>query len=290
MVNPLLPLAAGGALLLLALSTGGGSTRRTVAAPPWWFPRAIKHVSGQEGTFWSQNRNSDGNGLSFGILSWTQASGSLGKLLAAMNRAQPARFRQAFGANAAELLATTSASSSSARLRPVAGAVLWSSPWTARFDAAGRDQALQAVQLHVAATSEYAVGAEQAAAVLGLERSQRAMIFLFDRAVHQGPGAVVPVANSFAGWRGKASEAALLDAVADRLAMRYRRLEAPAELCRNSGCSQRWERVGHRLYLGDPPAWPVKKSAADEWHLMAGPYDLADLVIRRSAAALRAGG
>lgn len=290
MVSPVVPLVAAGALIVLALGSGGAAPRREPAPPAWWFARAIKHVSGQEGTFWSQNRNSDGNGLSFGILSWTQASGSLGKVLAAMHRAQPARFRAAFGANAAELLTTTSASSSSARLRPVAGAVLWSAPWTARFDTAGRDQALQAVQLHVAASSEYAIGAEKAAAVLGLERSQRAMLFLFDRAVHQGPAAVVPVAESFAGWRGKASEAALLDAVADRLAMRYRRLEAPAKLCRNGDCSQRWERVGHRLYLGDPPAWPVKKSAADEWHLMAGPFDLADLVIRRSAAALRAGG
>jgi hypothetical protein len=289
-VNPILPIVAAGALLALALSSGGSPGGREPAPPAWWFSRAIKHVSGQEGTFWSQNRNTDGNGLSFGILSWTQSSGSLGKLLAAMHRAQPARFREAFGANAAELLTTTSASSSSARLRPVAGAALWGPPWSARFDAAGRDPALQAVQLHVAATSEYAIGAERAAAVLGLERSQRAMVFLFDRAVHQGPAAVVPVAESFAGWRGKTSEAALLDAVADRLAMRYRRLEAPAQVCRNGDCTQRWERVGHRLYLGNPPTWPVLKSAADEWHLMAGPYDLADLVIRRSASALRAGG
>lgn len=290
MVNPLLPLAAGAVLILALSATASASSGARVGAPPWWFARAIRHVSGQEGTFWSQNKDTDGNGLSFGILSWTQASGSLGKLLAAMNRAQPARFRQAFGVNAAELLATTSAPSASARLKPVAGAVLWSSPWTARFDAAGRDPALQAVQLHVAATSEYAVAAEQAAAVLGLGGSQRALLFLFDRAVHQGPGAVVPVAESFAGWRGKASEAALLDAVADRLSSRYRLLEAPGKLCRNGDCSQRWQRVAHRLYLGNPPAWPVLKSAADEWHLMAGPYDLADLVIRRSAASLRAGG
>ncbi|MBK9369944.1 MAG: hypothetical protein IPN01_27210 [Deltaproteobacteria bacterium] len=52
------------------------------------------------GSYAAQNRNSDGAGLAFGLLQWTQRSGSLGALLRTMSKADPTRFSQVFGADA----------------------------------------------------------------------------------------------------------------------------------------------------------------------------------------------
>ena len=45
-----------------------------------WMGVLIAKTSEHEGKFWSVQKNIDGNGVSYGILQWTQKSGSLGRL------------------------------------------------------------------------------------------------------------------------------------------------------------------------------------------------------------------
>ena len=100
------------------------------------------------GSYAAQNRNSDGAGLAFGLLQWTQRSGSLGALLRTMSKADPARFSQVFGADAGRLLTVTTASDEATRM----SLSLWTPPWTARFAAAGAAPSLQRAQLRHAQT------------------------------------------------------------------------------------------------------------------------------------------
>jgi hypothetical protein len=89
------------------------------------------------------------HGLVFGIIQFTQASGSLGMLAEAMKNANRAKFEEVFGPNTGELLATLNASlsghhhqdgeSRNARVQPVAPergkppVDLWQAPWKERF-------------------------------------------------------------------------------------------------------------------------------------------------------------
>ena len=56
-------------------------------------------MSATEGKTDSLNLNRDGNGLSYGIIQWTQRSGSLYKLLGSMQATDPAEFARVFGAH-----------------------------------------------------------------------------------------------------------------------------------------------------------------------------------------------
>ena len=68
------------------------------------------------GSYAAQNRNSDGAGLAFGLLQWTQRSGSLGALLRTMSKADPTTFSQVFGADAGRLLTVTTSSDEATRM------------------------------------------------------------------------------------------------------------------------------------------------------------------------------
>ena len=70
-----------------------------------WIANVIRRTAAREGSYASLNPNSDGAGLSFGILQWTQASGNLGKLLATMYGMDPAAFVRIFGSLWQALLA-----------------------------------------------------------------------------------------------------------------------------------------------------------------------------------------
>ena len=72
-----------------------------------WIANVIRRTAAREGSYASLNLNSDGAGLSFGILQWTQASGNLGKLLATMYGMDPAAFVAIFGSLWQALLAAT---------------------------------------------------------------------------------------------------------------------------------------------------------------------------------------
>jgi hypothetical protein len=149
-------------------------------------------------------------GLSYGLIQFTQDSGKLGELLAAMRQRDPAAFAEAFGPEGAELIRVTSAAGPpssqsaggrSARVQPVAGADLWREPWLGRFRAAARNENFKAAQREVAARG-YLDPMLTFAGRLGLD-SERALTIAVDRAVQMGPGgakrwiisAVGPVAS-----------------------------------------------------------------------------------------------
>src|SRR5205085_12177955 len=89
-------------------------------------------------------------GLSWGIVQFTQASGALGRVLAACQRRDPQLFADSFGPDAEELLRVSNAATEAERLQPVAGAMLWQAPWLERFARAGASPAFQAAQNEVA--------------------------------------------------------------------------------------------------------------------------------------------
>lgn len=80
------PLVVGAGIVgLLALAAAGTSTtvRSTVKKLEEnveelitdWIPTLLRKTSEHEGNYWSVQANLDGNGVSYGILQWTQKSG-----------------------------------------------------------------------------------------------------------------------------------------------------------------------------------------------------------------------
>jgi hypothetical protein len=141
-------------------------------------------------------------GLSYGIVQFTQDSGSLGRLLERMRSRDAARFREVFGPHADDLVNLTnrpgppsreSADGRSARVQPLDGSDLWQEPWLARFrHAAAPDLFGSGRQLFNGAQNELA--AEQYlnpmlrfCAWLGFN-TDRALAMVLDRAVQMGIG------------------------------------------------------------------------------------------------------
>jgi hypothetical protein len=132
-------------------------------------------------------------GLSYGIVQFTQDSGSLGRLLTAMRDRDTAQFRAVFGSDADELVRVTNlagpsssgvSSGRSTRVQPIAGADIWKQPWRARFEKAAQHVPFQAAQNQLAAEL-FLQPMLPFARWLGLD-TQRALAIVFDRAVQMG--------------------------------------------------------------------------------------------------------
>ena len=261
-----------GALGMAVLTPEPPEAGRLPGGPPPpgdWAKRVAGVVIGTEsgGSYSAQNRNTDGAGLSFGILQWTQKSGSLGKILQRLHRTDPDAFSRIFGSDSAALLATTSAGSAAGRMAAVGGAVLWQAPWTARFQAAGQHEPFQAAQWAELFEGTHWQGAMKAATVLEVH-TERAYALCFDRAVQQGPAAAVQIAEQLrarltANGAAQVSYSALLAAYAQLAAARFQRVDGPGP----SG-TWHWNPDTHR------------------WHRFAGDYDLFALVSKRTGAIL----
>ena len=274
-----LTLMLGGALAGVALLALGVSTPRTkTPAPVVEQPkrrsvmdiaaRVIDYVARGEskGKFWAQNRNTDGQGLSYGLLQWTQRSGALGKLLASMYAADPVAFAATFGLDAALLLKTTSSPTESVRM----SLPLWQEPWTSRFTAAGQVRAFQVVQAEAAATGASWQAALAIAQIFGVW-TERALVLFFDRANHHGGHGAKKLANGLkaeltSSGPIRVSYTDLLARFARACAAPYRRTSAPAEVTTASG--KTWKKVGA------------------EWHLYAGKADLYAIIVRRTGEIL----
>jgi hypothetical protein len=201
-----------------------------LGALPSWQERVIRAVARLEGDaepFEAQNRSSattgDRQGLSFGVLQWTQRSGELGKVLSAMRKADTVTFDAVFGGpdQAARLLQVTNAGDEGTRL----SLPLWAAPWTGYFTAAGRHPPFQAAQLAHAQTGYHWRIAEKLSSILGPRTwSVRAWAVFFDRAV-QTPSRAVEEANALASKLGAGlaswSEWTLLDHFIEAVARRY---------------------------------------------------------------------
>jgi hypothetical protein len=101
---------------------------------------------GEGGTFDTMNLDSDGEGLSFGILQWAQNPGSLYRMLKAMAEAHREKFVHILAADdltlARELLEKTKEGGKELPL--------WTGDWPRRFFYAGRDLEFQKVQRQLA--------------------------------------------------------------------------------------------------------------------------------------------
>ena len=254
---------AGVAALIAAVAGGGQPKGHRMD----WVARVIARVSRHEGGYESLNRNSDGAGLSFGILQWAQKPGSLGTLLAAMQQADPDAFARIFGSSWQKLLATTKSGS----LASVGGDVLWKRPWTARFKEAGQYEVFRAVQRRMAQQGIHFRGAVDAARILGIA-TERSLALFFDTAVQQGPGAATKVARQALAYRQRAGQAGVsyidaLTAYAQLGADRCRSATAPSKP--PSSSHLRWVQVGN------------------EWHLFANKIDLHQNIWKRRIAIVR---
>jgi Glycosyl hydrolase family 46 len=127
-------------------------------------------------------------GLSWGLIQFTQRSGSLGKVLALCYQRDPALFARVFGASEQKLRELTGSTKrlDDARIAPLDGANLWEEPWLSRFRAAGSERAFQIAQLQAADTI-YFIPQLAFAGWLGLD-TDRALAVLYDRVVHAGSG------------------------------------------------------------------------------------------------------
>ena len=261
----LLLLGGLGALGLLALAAAAGST--DTAKTTWrhgmdWIDRVITRVSKHEGKHDSLNLNLDGAGLSFGIIQWAQIVGNLGKLLTAMQQADPAAFAVTFGPHWQQLLAVTNAASRSARLAPVGGVVLWREPWVSRFRQAGNTSVFIKVQNQVAAQGHHWLGAVQAARILGIA-TERSLALLYDTSVQQGPDFAQRhaqrIRDTYAGRPSTQIE--ILTAYASTAPAHFRRTSPPT-----------------KPYPASHIEW---RKTGDEWHAWAGVFDLYTGIIRR---------
>ncbi|MES2638077.1 MAG: hypothetical protein V4850_01285 [Myxococcota bacterium] len=294
--TPLL-LSAGAIGLLVLAAAASPSGRRTAKQLEErvesfitdWIPTLLRKTSEHEGQFWSVQRNLDGNGVSYGILQWTQKSGSLGGLLRAMSAADPVAFARFFGASWAKLLDVTARAS----LEAVDGVVLWADPWATRFATAGRWPAFQRVQARVAAESEYMAGAVEIARLLGVS-TERAMVLYYNRTVHQGASGALGPARRLVAWYAEDARrrpVAPLDVVAQyawTCAAKFRRTSAPERRNYNADGNVWWSPVTSEWSeLGVGAFRSRRVAVTGVWHAVTGPpakpWSLYDLITKRSS-------
>ena len=284
-------------VLLLAAAASSPNVRRTAKKLEEkvehlitdWIPTLLKKTSEHEGQFWSVQANLDGNGVSYGILQWTQKSGSLGKLLRHMAAADPVAFGRFFGPSWAKLLDVTGRAS----LEAVDGVVLWAEPWVSRFVAAGRWPAFQQAQASLAAESEYMAGAVEIARTLGVA-SERALTLYYNRTVHQGSAGELGPAQRLASWYAEdptRRPAAPNDVVAQyawACAARFRRTTPPERRNFNDDGNIWWSPVATEWSELAVGAYRVRRVAVSGvWHAVTGPpskpWSLYDLITKRSS-------
>lgn len=297
-MNPLFLLfgvAAGAGLYFASKTEKAGTVLDTIRADidegevmvTDWIATLLRKTSEHEGRYWSVQRNNDGQGVSYGIIQWTQLAGGLYKVLSRMQQADPAAFARIFGPTWQSMMATVQAKS----LAPVDGAVLWAEPWLSRFIAAGNHLPFQNAQDKEAATSEYMQAAVEIAGILGVS-SERAMTMYYNRTVHQGPGGAKGPAKTMAAWyaadprRRPTNPNDVLAQYAWRCAAQFRKIGAPKNTAYNrSGLV--WKAVTTEWSELTTGNYTVRKVAAPAscYHVFAArfPVSLYDLITKRSS-------
>lgn len=182
----------------------------------------VRVVSASEGGYSSVNANTDGQGVSWGIIQWTQKSGNLGVALEACLRADPRGFASVMGAAGHELVTQLRSSEESVRMAPVAGVPLWSEPWVSRLRDLGKLTTIRAEQLALASHGAHMQKALAAWKTVG-PPSQRMLALVYDTAVNQGSGALQTVVSRFkAAWTSSQPYARVIDLWCLSAASRYR--------------------------------------------------------------------
>lgn len=231
------------------------------AALPGILAAVAKNEGGGYGAL---NRNTDGQGLSYGMFQWSQRSGSLGTLLMAMAQASLPDFTRIFGVPWEDLLEQVAKGS----LDPVGGVLLWEEPWVSRFKAAAQVPAFQQVQRNLAATGPYMQAALAVAQRLGVT-TQRGLALCLDRAVQQGPG----------GFRG-----ALAAIPGPLTPLSLARLTAAGYRTYIPDTTRVWKLHNIESYLDDQGSQQFRPTTA--YHAYRKSIDLYESIIRRSSAIL----
>ncbi len=151
--------------------------------------RGLRWVMASEGANnpGAMNLNSDGYGLSFGLIQWVQGTGDLGVLLRYFAAQAPDAFNAIMGGPAAaqQVLSITNASDQSTRL----SVPLWQDPWLSRFRVLGTDETFVKLQWsYLLSQDPHYQAAVNVTNALGW--SERNFAIAFDRSVQQGIGAV----------------------------------------------------------------------------------------------------
>lgn len=257
-----------------------------------WVETLLAKTSAHEGTFGSVQRNKDGQGVSYGIIQWTQRGGGLGVILDAMYRAAPEEFARVFGVAWASLLETTRRAS----MEPVGGSLLWQGDWPARFAEAGKLEVFRKVQVRVASTGDHMQAAIANAKRLDVA-TERGMVLCYNRSVHQGvSGSSGPARALVEWWAGDPSRRPV--DVNDRLAQyawscasKFRRTVAPTgrtlsngHVAANEAGTLWWLPVTEEwseLRQGD---YSIRRVAVEGvWHRAGGLGSLYDLIVKRSS-------
>lgn len=228
-----------------------------------WMHKVITRTSAREGGYDAINPNTDGAGLSFGILQWTQSTGNLGKLLTAMWATDSSTFERVFGPSSRTLIDTLRAGG----VRSVGGAYPWQEPWASRFRTAGRTPVFQRVQDEMAKVDPHMQAALDVAKRLNV-MTERSMAIFFDTAVQQGPNGAKSIAEAArTALLARGSNAVpytdVLRVYVDKCLDRVRRRTPPTEETPGT-----WRQVGN------------------EWHRFARDIDLFKAVYGRRTALL----
>lgn len=178
--------SSGVALWLLSRGSMGASASPAPAAVPTRITSGPSHLARVAQTVLTEsggrvgavNRNTDGAGLSYGLIQWSQGGGGLAPFLEAMRRDAPWLWTRHFGPDGDQMLAAVKSSRMSVRL--------WESPWVDRFVAAGRDPDMETFQLEQIERGPYMQAAVKAAQRAG-DQSDRFFALAFDIAVQMGP-------------------------------------------------------------------------------------------------------
>jgi peptidoglycan hydrolase-like protein with peptidoglycan-binding domain len=144
------------------------------------------------GRFTAQNRNTDRQGLSYGLIQWAQGQGRLTDILSAFQAEQPQRFVAIFGNGDASLAqrlinhtrrprggTNTNGSTTDASFD------LIRDPWTGRFTRAGLDPALQRTQV-TTALAAFNNSFQKLQINAPRIRSERGVAFMLDLANQHG--------------------------------------------------------------------------------------------------------
>lgn len=236
-----------------AVTTGWERVKRLASA----------RVSEHEGGYDSLNANTDGAGLSVGKKQWAQRPGALAVLARAWAVRDPEGMVRILGPSASDVILVLSAPTTTGRMAPVDGALLWQEPWLSRWRAAGRDPVFQAVQDELSLNGPEMVNALKVRDLLGL-RTERGFTIALDRSVQQGPSAPKYAQQMVDADPSVRSlpERERIAAFVERCIGRFRRSSQPTDN------AERWRRVGN------------------EWHYFAGSVDVYAAALRRSVALL----
>jgi len=292
---------AGLAVLAVAMAspTGRRLERRVEIKIMDWMDTLLAKTSEHEGTYWSIQRNLDGQGVSYGIIQWTQKGGGLYTVLAAMQRADPATFAATFGG--ASLSQALLAHTAARNMGPLDGANLWDPPWLGRFASAGHVPAFQQAQRDTAKRGEHMQGAIAVAQLLGVS-SERALVICYNRSVHQGPAGAMGVAKDLVALYASGrhprppSEIQVLAEYGWLCAAQFR-------IPKNLGNGRR-QTVPSSPMMNDTTRWVQLPAGSQElnlqlvgsngvrlvredpgeptWHAVTGQWDLWDLILNRT--------